>query len=398
MLLQKPAGFFTLLCTFAIVIFLSGSCRERDMETVASEIEKIGDRWVPDLREGVYDIRISRGEKGKLVLCGETNSIEALEALTSLTEQSSGSLLNHVKYLPNTSDSSNFRGLITLSVANMRSQPAYEAELVSQAILGTPVLVLKAEDSWFLIQTPERYISWIPAGAVKTLSNDEFVAWRNAQRVIFLDNCGFVYDTPAEKSVVSDLVAGAILEKTDVLVNHTGVRFPDGRTGYVRNNQVEDFNSWKNKRFNLQENTGIVARSFNGMPYLWGGNSSKALDCSGFVKTVYFLNGIVLARDASQQFLYGTDVDISDGWRNLRKGDLLFFGSRKDTAWRITHVALYIGDSEYMHASGMVMTNSLDSLRNNYSRYRSNTLAGARRIKGSQKSRGIVPIAEHPWY
>ena len=68
-----------------------------------------------------------------------------------------------------------------------------------------------------------------------------------------------------------------------------------------------------------------------GLPYLWGGTSSKGVDCSGFSKTVYYLNGLILNRDASQQALHGMHVDLSEGYGQLRPGDLLFFGSRENS-------------------------------------------------------------------
>jgi cell wall-associated NlpC family hydrolase len=105
------------------------------------------------------------------------------------------------------------------------------------------------------------------------------------------------------------------------------------------------------------------------------------------------MNGMIVQRDASQQAMHGHPVDISANFSNLRAGDLLFFGSEN----RITHVAIYKGDTEFIHSSGRVMINSLDSTRNNYSPYRRSTLRKALRIIGNEDE-GIVRLKAHKWF
>ena len=64
-------------------------------------------------------------------------------------------------FLPDSTLGTKKFGIINLSVANIRSEPKHPAELATQAMLGTCVNVLKEENGWYLIQTPDKYISWV---------------------------------------------------------------------------------------------------------------------------------------------------------------------------------------------------------------------------------------------
>jgi len=93
-----------------------------------------------------------------------------------------------------------------------------------------------------------------------------------------------------------------------------------------------------------------------GLPYLWGGSSSKMNDCSGFTSTVFLAHGIQLPRDASQQALIGKSVEFDRTFQMVKPGDLLFFGSKE----RITHVGISLGGYEYIHQDGYVDIGSFD--------------------------------------
>jgi cell wall-associated NlpC family hydrolase len=113
------------------------------------------------------------------------------------------------------------------------------------------------------------------------------------------------------------------------------------------------------------------------------------MDCSGFTKTVLLMNGIVLLRDASQQAKTGTEIDISAGYDNLKKGDLMFFGKNG----RIRHVAIYLGNEEFIHASGYVRISSLDPAKPNYDEHNTKEFVKASRITGAVGTRGITPLS-----
>ena len=113
-----------------------------------------------------------------------------------------------------------------------------------------------------------------------------------------------------------------------------------------------------------------------GIPYLWGGKSSKANDCSGFTQTVFRANSVQLARDARQQALQGLEIVTDSTFSNVRPGDLLFFGSGE----RVTHVGLSLGGYNFIHQDRDVHIDSFDSNADNFNSFRKKTLKKITRV------------------
>lgn len=89
------------------------------------------------------------------------------------------------------------------------------------------------------------------------------------------------------------------------------------------------------------------AKYFKGGKYVWGGTTPEGFDCSGYVQYLYKKHDINLPRTAWSQSKKGLDVAKKD----LQKGDLLFFLTDKKRGIPVTHVGIYIGDDNFIHAA-----------------------------------------------
>lgn len=86
------------------------------------------------------------------------------------------------------------------------------------------------------------------------------------------------------------------------------------------------------------------AKKFLGVPYVWAGRSPNGFDCSGFTYYIYTQQNMALPRMADEQFEVGLAVKKSD----LALGDMVFFSTYEPGP---SHVGIYIGNGQFIHAS-----------------------------------------------
>jgi cell wall-associated NlpC family hydrolase len=98
--------------------------------------------------------------------------------------------------------------------------------------------------------------------------------------------------------------------------------------------------------YRMDERSRIVrtAERYRGVPYRYGGSTPQGFDCSCYVMYVYQQNGILLPRSVGGQYNAGMPIRLG----RAEPGDLVFF--RTSRKRRFSHVGIYMGDRQFIHA------------------------------------------------
>lgn len=255
--------------------------------------------------------------------------------------------------------------------------------VVSQARLAEPIKILQQQDGWYEIEQSDTYRGWVSPTDVVLTTKEFWEDYQNSKSVLITSPFVYVYPTtdccPTGKDAAT-IVTGATLGTMLKLVSEDSsaykVSLPDGRLGYVPVEDGQVIEALNKIARGTADGIIALAKQFIGLPYYWGGTTPYGYDCSGFVQTIYKMNGIHLLRDAHQQFEQGEAVISRE---DLVKGDMVFWSTYRAGA---SHVGIYLGNNEYIHAGSSrgVAINSFDPTQLNYSEELDKKYLGARTI------------------
>lgn len=362
---------------------------------IARILSEIKAEFAPDSRLAVFDVKLSNETPEYFRLSGITNIAKAILKLEAILNSEHIAFENKITTLPSSKIGDKIYGVINHSVINLRIEPDHAAEMSSQALLGMPVLLLDETNGWYRVQTADNYIAWTEKSSVSTFDKLQMNKWTLEQKIVFWDDYGFSYEKPNVNSQrISDLTAGNVLKFIAYEGKFIKVAYPNNRIAYILKSSCKDFNQWVNSPNPSREEIAKTALKLMGIPYLWGGTSLKGMDCSGFTKTIYFLHGIIIQRDASQQARWGSLIETDSTFKNVEIADLLFFGKKTS----ITHVGLYLGNLKFIDASGDISLNSFDPTHKLFDAYRLNSFVNAKNYINNIGTEGIVKIKDSPFY
>lgn len=241
--------------------------------------------------------------------------------------------------------------VVNVPVANMFSSPSAKVDVVSQAICGSNIEVLKQKRGWLEILTPEdQYKGWVQRADVVNIGESTGYATKGEVAVV-QDLQAHLYPVP-DVTRRAPMLTVPFETRLEIVKEKPGGRWllanlPDGREAWVQHGAVKlykDGSDIPKGDMTIPEMVKF-SRRFLGLPYTWGGRSSFGYDCSGFVQMLMRQRGYSIPRDADVQAKWSgfEAVKVAD----LRAGDVLFFGENG----KITHTGMYIGHGEFIDAT-----------------------------------------------
>ena len=273
------------------------------------------------------------------------------------------------------------KATVTADSLNVRSGAGTSYSVITKLSKGTVVDVLEsASNGWKKIKTSGGTTGWVSGeylttGSAGNSSTNNSTSQTSYKATVNTDSLNMRKGAGTSYSVITKLSKGTVVDVLESASNGwKKIKTSNGTTGwvsgsYLANGVVEQPSTPSTNK--VQAVIDLTHKQL-GKPYVWGAEGPNSFDCSGLIYYVYKnAAGITLPRTSSAQYSAGVAVSRS----NLKAGDLIF--SSTDGTGNITHVAIYVGDGQMIHAPRNGKNVEKVSINNSYW---NKAYVGARRV------------------
>ena len=247
----------------------------------------------------------------------------------------------------------------TLYESLIRKNHCLYAENVSDEVLsGWLLTVTECQGDYLKVTTHYGYSGWLQTSNVHKISPEEYGLWniRSGSLLLLTQRLSDVLTAPkVQAPAITTLLMGSTVIPCGSRENGwQKIQLADGSMGYVPAIALAASKPYTDSQTELRSDIINYALSYLGTQYRWGGKTHEGIDCSGLTFMSYFMCGILIYRDAAIKKGYPVhEIPRSQ----IKPADLLYFPG---------HVALYLGNNKYIHATGNLnsyscVINSLNS-------------------------------------
>ena len=240
-------------------------------------------------------------------------------------------------------------GTITADALRVRSQASTDSEVLGLLNLGTQVALTGEEGDWYTI-TYNGTTAYIHKDYVQEVQAASEAAHDSKTGTVTADALIIRADASTESDILGLLYEGDEVALTGEEGDWYTIDF-DGGCAYLHKDYIaveEEISAAVTQTSSAMKADVVnLACEYLGTRYVYGGASPSGFDCSGFTMYIYKQFGYALPHTATGQLSYGTSVSKSE----LQMGDLVFFRDPSVTSKAASHVGIYIGGGQFVHAS-----------------------------------------------
>ena len=283
-----------------------------------------------------------------------------------------------------------YKATVNATSLNVRKGAGTSYSVITKLSKGTIVDVLESSSNgWKKVKTSGGTIGWVSGSYLTTTvvnqpstdsstsqpSTDNSTQQTSYKATVNTDSLNVRTGAGTSYSIITKLSRGTVVDVLESASNGwKKIKTSNGTIGwvsgsYLANGVVEQPST---PSTNKVQAVIDLAHKQLGKPYVWGAEGPNSFDCSGLVYYVYKnAASITLPRTSSAQYSAGVAVSRS----NLKAGDLIF--SSTDGSGRVTHVAIYVGNGQMIHAPRTGKNVEKVSISNSYW---TKTYVGSRRV------------------